>query len=177
MLQPLERTGRGSHGTNVTPTLPKAKRRPGVAPAQHAEARAPAVTQHKPDGHVVAATATDTERDDGLLADAGPIMMAAYGLVLAVAVLTFKGSGEALLAVAVGIAFAIVFFGVPLAMMRTRARHDARWQKGAGQRSDTVDTYTGRVSRTEAVLHMVIVPVIVSIAFLGFAAIWVLSRP
>jgi hypothetical protein len=177
MLQPLERTDRGSHGTNVTPTLPKAKSRPDVAHAQRVEARAPAVTQHKRDGRVIAATATHIEQDDGLLADAAPIMMAAYGLILSVAVLTFKGSGEALLAVAVCIAFAIVFFGVPLAMMHTRARHDARWQKGAGRRSATVDTYTGRVNRSEAVVHIAIVPVLVSLAFASLAAIWVLSRP
>jgi hypothetical protein len=173
MLQPLERTGRG---TKATTTPPKAKSRPDLAHPQRVEASAPAVTQDKREGHVVAATATHIEQDDGLLADAGPIMMVAYGLVLAVAVLTFKGSGEALLAVAVGTAFAIVFFGVPLAMMHTRARHDARWQKGAG-RSDTVDTYSGRVNRAEAVIHMVIVPVVVGIAFVGLATIWVLSRP
>jgi hypothetical protein len=177
MLQPLERTGRDSHGTKATPTPPKGKSRPDVARPQPDEARAPAVTHPKRDGDVVAATAIHIEPDDGLLADAGPIMMAAYGLVLTVAVLTFKGSGEALLAVAVCVAFATVFFGVPLAMMHTRARHDARWQKGAGRRPDTVDTYTGRVKRAEAVVHMAIVPVIVSIAFAGFAAIWVLSRP
>jgi hypothetical protein len=177
MLQPLERTGRDGHGRNATPAPPNAKSRPGLAHPRRDEARAPAVIDHRRDGHAVAAAATHIERDDGLLADAGPIMIAAYGLVLAVAVLTFKGSGEALLAVAVCFTFAIVFFGVPLAMMRTRARYDARWQQGAGRRPDTVDTYTGGVKRAEAVVQMVIVPVVVSIAFAGFAAIWVLSRP
>jgi hypothetical protein len=177
MLQPLEPTGLGSRSTKVTPTLPKAKSRPDLTHPQRAEARAPAVTQHRRDGEVAAATVAHIEQDDGLLADAGPIMMAAYGLVLTIAVLTFKGSGEALLAVAVCIAFAIVFFGVPLAMMHTRARHDARWQRRAGRRSDTVDTYTGRVGRAEAVVHMAIVPVIVSIGFACRGAIWGLSRP
>ena len=73
-------------------------------------------------------------------------MMAAYAVVLIAAVLTFKGNGEALLAVAVSIAFAAVFFGVPLLMMATRARHDTRWRGArAGRHADTVDTYTGRV--------------------------------
>jgi hypothetical protein len=177
MLQPLEQTGRDSHGTRATPAPLKAKSLPDAAHPRGEEARAADVIHPRRDAEAAAATATHLEQDDGLLADAGPIMMAAYGLVLAVAVLTFKGSGEALLAIAVCIAFAIVFFGVPLAMMHTRARHDTRWQRRTGRRSDTVDTYTGRVSRTEAVVHMAIVPVIVSIGFASLAAIWVLSRP
>ncbi|HEX5959156.1 MAG TPA: hypothetical protein VFY92_10960 [Hyphomicrobiaceae bacterium] len=118
-----------------------------------------------------------TEQDDGLSAAAGPIMMGAYGIVLLIAVLTFKGNGEALLAVAVAIAFGIVFFGVPFLMMHIRARHDTRWRKADGRDTDTVDTYTGRVGRAEAVVHMVIVPVVVSVAFACFAVIWVLARP
>jgi hypothetical protein len=175
MLQPLERTGRDSYGTRATPPPFKAKSRPAVTLPEHDDA--PVVAHTKGDDGLAAATVTHAERDDGLLADAAPIMMAAYGVVLAVALLTFKTSGEALLAVAVSIAFGFVFFGVPLAMSRTRARRDVRWQKGAGRRADTVDTYTGRVDRAEAVIHMVIVPVVVSVAFTCFAVIWVLSRP
>lgn len=177
MLQRVERTGRDTHDTRATPAPLKAKSRPDAARPRREEARAAVVTHPRRDGDAAAAASTHTEQDDGLLADAGPIMMAAYGLVLTVAVLTFKGSGEALLAIAVCITFAIVFFGVPLAMMHTRARHDARWQRRTRSRSDTVDTYTGRVRRVEAVVHMAIVPVIVSIAFASLAAIWVLSRP
>jgi hypothetical protein len=164
MLQTRGPIGRDTHGPTATPASLKATIR-------HA------VIRPERDDSLAAALPTRPERDDGLVAAAGPIMIAAYSAVLAVAVLAFKGNGEALLAVAVSIAFAIVFFGVPLAMIRTRSLRDARWQKAAGRNADTVDTYTGRVDRTEAVVHMVIVPVVVSIAFACFAAIWVLVRP
>jgi mannose/fructose/N-acetylgalactosamine-specific phosphotransferase system component IIC len=150
MLQTLQRPERDSRAIRATSAAPAAAANPAKAL---------------------------TERDDGLVAAAGPIMMAAYAVVLLVAVLTFKGNGEALLSVAVSIAFAIAFFGVPLAMMRTRARHDARWQKATKVDTDTVETYTGRIGRAEAVVHMVIVPVVVSVAFTCFAVIWVLLRP
>jgi hypothetical protein len=48
------------------------------------------------------------EVDDGLLAAAGPIMMAAYAVVLTVAILAFKADGEALLMVAISIVFAVM---------------------------------------------------------------------
>ena len=176
MLQSLERAGHDGYGTRAAHGPLKRKSLPADTLPGLDDSAAAVVAQPKQDGPATAA-ATPAEWDDGLLAAAGPIMMAAYGVVLAVAVLTFKGSGEALLAVAVSIAFGFAFFAVPLAMTRTRARHDARWQKGAGRKSETVETFTGCVARTEAVLHMVIVPVVVSIAFILFAAIWVLSRP
>ena len=163
MLQTLERAARDSQI--------------GTASPPSAATRSAALAPERDDTHAATVEA-QLEPDDGLIAAAGPIMMAAYVLVLAVAVLTFKGNGEALLAVAVSITFAIVFFCVPLAMMRIRARHDARWQKAAsGRYIGTVDTYTGRVGRTEAVVHMVIVPIVVGVAFACFAAVWVLVRP
>lgn len=118
-----------------------------------------------------------TEQDDGLLAEAGPIMMAAYAVALMVAVLTFKGSVEALFAVAISIGFAVMFFAVPLLLLRVRTRHDVRWQKRERGSNDEVDTFTGILSRSEAVLHMLIVPLAASSAFMAFAVIWVLVRP
>lgn len=118
------------------------------------------------------------EEDDGLLATAGPIMMACYGIAFATAVLTFMSSGEALIAVAISIGFAVMFFTVPLIMMRVRARNDTRWRRAERHRqSDQVDTYTGFMDRTSAVVHMVIVPLAVAFAFIGFALIWTLVRP
>lgn len=103
MLQPLERTGCDNYGTRATPAPLKANSQPELAHLQRDEARAAAVAHPKRDGDVVAAAVTP-EQDGGLLVDDGPTMMAAYGLVLAVAALTFKGSGPVLLAVAVCIA-------------------------------------------------------------------------
>ncbi|MBN9277055.1 MAG: hypothetical protein J0I57_05400 [Hyphomicrobium sp.] len=121
---------------------------------------------------------TEVEEDDGLLRTAGPIMMVCYGIAFFTAVLTFMSSGEALIAVAISIGFAVMFFTVPLLMMRVRARHDMRWQPAKKHRpSDEVDTYTGFMDRTSAVTHMVIVPVAVAFAFVGFAVIWTMVRP
>lgn len=118
------------------------------------------------------------EQDDGLLATAGPIMMACYGVAFTTAVLTFMSNGEAMLAVAVSIGFAVMFFTVPLLMMRVRARHDTRWRSvERANHGDKVDTYTGPMDRASAVVHMVIVPLAVAFAFVGFATIWVLVRP
>jgi hypothetical protein len=118
------------------------------------------------------------EQDDGLLATAGPIMMVCYGIAFTSAVLTFMSNGEAMLAVAVSIGFAVMFFTVPLLMMRVRARYDTRWRPAEwSSHSDKVDTYTGPMDRTSAVVHMVIVPLAVAFAFVGFATIWILVRP
>jgi uncharacterized membrane protein len=120
---------------------------------------------------------TQAEVDDGLLAAAGPIMMAAYAVVLTVAILAFKADGEALLMVAISIVFAVMYFGVPLTMMRVRTRQDARWRKdGATRNGETVEICTGPMRRTEAVVQMVIVPLVVSAAFVAFAAIRSLVR-
>jgi hypothetical protein len=151
MLQTLERTGRDERDTMATAAPSKAVDRPSEP---------------------------HTEQDDGLLSTAGPIMMAAYGVAFAAAVLTFKSNGEAMIAVFVSIGFAVMFFSVPLLMMRVRARHDARWRPAEGRnRSDQVDTFTGPMDRTSAVIHMVIVPLAVALAFISFAVIWVLVRP
>ncbi|MGE8943921.1 hypothetical protein ACO2I3_18610 [Leptospira interrogans] len=121
---------------------------------------------------------THVEQDDGLLATAGPIMMLCYGIAFITAVLTFMGKGEALIAVVISIGFAVMFFTIPLLMMRLRARHDVRWcQAERHRQSDQVDTYTGFIDRTSAVSHMVIVPVGVAMAFIGFAVIWTMVRP
>lgn len=151
MLQTLERTDRDERDAPVVAELSKTANRP---------------------------TEPYIEQDDGLLATAGPIMMMAYAVAFTAAVLTFMGSGEALIAVTISIGFAVMFFTVPLLMMRVRARHDTRWRPPArGGRSDSVDTYTGPMDRASAVVHMVIVPLAVAFAFIGFAVIWVLVRP
>jgi hypothetical protein len=166
MLQSLERAARDSNNQDISHD----RRATGAAvPLKVALRSTETAAMRSPETH--------GEEDDGLAAAAGPIMVAAYAVVLIVAILAFKANGEALLAVAVSIAFAIVFFAVPLAMMRVRARHDARWRKdGAARDSETVGTFTGRIRRTEAVVQMVIVPVVVSAAFIAFAVIRVLVR-
>jgi hypothetical protein len=153
MLQALERTGHDTGRRRAAPAPLKAKTMDGAAE-------------------------TYVEREDGLLATVGPIMMAAYALIFIVAILTFRRSGEALLALAICIAFGTVFFAVPLLMMHVRARHDTRWRRPEiGSVGGEVDTFTGPLRRAEAVVHVAIMPLAVSLAFAAFAAIWVLVGP
>lgn len=150
MLESLERPRNDARDTSATPAFSKETARPPT---------------------------TYVEQDDGLLATAGPIMMACYGIAFITAVLTFMGSGEALIAVTISIGFAVMFFTVPLLLMHVRARHDVRWHRAERHRqSDQVDTYTGVMDRTSAVVHMIIVPLAVAFAFIGFALIWTLVR-
>ena len=151
MLQTLERTRRDSRGTKASTAPAKVITRPAEA---------------------------NIEQDDGLIATAGPIMMAAYAVVLIAAVLTFKGNWGS---PARGRGQHRLCRGV----LRRAAAHDghprpprhalARGQSRAPCRHGR---YLHRPRRrTEAILHMVIVPLVVSAGFVCFAAIWVLVRP
>lgn len=116
--------------------------------------------------------------DDGLLGAAAPIMISAYGLALFIAVLTFIGSGEALLAVGISAVYGVMYFGIPVLMTRIRNSHDERWRANGPERvSDRVAIYGGTIRRHEAILQIVIVPVCVAFAFAAFATIWILVRP
>lgn len=111
--------------------------------------------------------------DDGLLRVAGPLMGALYAVALGAAVLTFRGSGEALFAAVISIGFAVVYFTVPILMVRVRARHDARWRRpGRHDATDRIQTFTGDLKRWEAVLQVVIVPAAVAFGFVAFGLIW-----
>ena len=160
----LETLERPRNAERIAPPAPSASNHQVVLPQGAGPPQSP------PEAYV--------EKDDGLLRTAGPIMMACYGIAFAAAVVTFMGSGEALFAVIISIGFAVMFFTMPLLMMRVRARHDARWQPADRYRqSDQVDTYTGPMERTSAVTHMVIVPIAVAIAFVSFSVIWTVVRP
>jgi hypothetical protein len=67
--------------------------------------------------------------DDGLLAVAGPIMISAYAGALTIASFTFFGSGDALFAVVISVAFAVMYFMLPLLMRRVRNVRDRRWDR------------------------------------------------
>jgi hypothetical protein len=114
--------------------------------------------------------------DDGLLAVAGPIMIAAYAGALGIAALTFFGSGDAAFAVAISIGFAAMYLTVPMLMRRVRRKHDQRWQPDAGQeRSPIVDLWTGPIHRWEGVAQIVSVPLAVLFGFAAFSVIWTLT--
>ena len=70
---------------------------------------------------------TPTDRNDGLLGTAVPIMIGAYGIALAIAKYTFWQSADTLLPIAICAVYMIMFFGVPIAMTRIRNGRDPRW--------------------------------------------------
>ena len=123
-------------------------------------------------------TSEPDDYDDGLLATAGRIMIAAIGTALGIAALTFLASGEALFAVIISGAYAVVFFSIPTLLARIRTHHDARWRGDTWHRKHhLVSTFTGSMRRHEAVLQIVTVFVGVAFAFAAFSTIWLTVRP
>jgi len=115
------------------------------------------------------------EYDDGLLSVAGPIIITCYTLLFAVAAATFFSTGAALFAVIVSIAFAVVFFAIPLTFFRLRASTDKRWRRDAAHsRSEFVETRTGPMRRWEAVVQIVTIPVVILLAFTALSVRWAL---
>ncbi|MEZ5816605.1 MAG: hypothetical protein R3D44_05955 [Hyphomicrobiaceae bacterium] len=119
-----------------------------------------------------------SDRNDGLLDTAMPIMIAAYGAAIAIVTYTFWQSGDALLSIAVCAVYMVMFFGVPIVMARVRNRHDDRWcSESTDAAADRVAIFGGSIGRNEAVLQMVIVPLAVVFAFAAFAVIWLSLKP
>lgn len=116
--------------------------------------------------------------EDGLLDTAVPIMIAAYGAALAIATYTFWDGGSTLLSVAVCAVYIVMFFGVPIVMARIRNRHDARLVHDRREAdADTVAVFGGTIGRTQALLQIVIVPLVVVFGFACFSAIWLSVSP
>lgn len=116
--------------------------------------------------------------DDGLLRIAVPIMIVAYGSALGIVTATFWQSGEALFPIVICAVYIMMFFGVPILMSQVRNRHDTRWESRHPEAtSDKVSVFTGRIGRTEAVLQIIIVPLVVVFAFAAFSIIWISLRP
>jgi hypothetical protein len=114
--------------------------------------------------------------DDGLLAVAGPIMIGAYAGALSIAAITFLGSGDALFAVVVSVAFALMYFTLPLLMRRIRTARDGRWERDTLHASSpTVDLWTGPIQRWEGIAQIVSVPLAVLFGFAAFSVIWSLT--
>jgi ABC-type transport system involved in cytochrome bd biosynthesis fused ATPase/permease subunit len=120
---------------------------------------------------------TAADQDDGLLSVAGPLMVGAYAVAMGIVALTFLASAEALFAISICVGFAVMFFTLPLLMLRIRAHRDRRWQKTSRHElKSEVEIYTGTIGRTEAIAQMVIIPLAVAVAFSSFAIIWTLVR-
>lgn len=109
--------------------------------------------------------------DDGLLAVAGPIMGLCYGLLFTTAAVTFSGTGSAAFVVLISIAFALVYFAVPVLMFRTRRTLDRRWRKDTDATAEVVDVWTGPMRRWEAVVQIISIPVAIVTAFV-FLCFW-----
>lgn len=119
-----------------------------------------------------------SDRNDGLLDTAIPIMIAAYGVALAIVTYTFWHSGDTLLSIAICAVYMVMFFGVPVVMARIRNWHDRRWHSDTSEAAaDRVAIFGGSIGRPEALLQMVIVPIVVAFAFAAFAVIWLSVKP
>lgn len=130
------------------------------------------------DAHVTEKPQPGSDRNDGLLDTALPIMIAVYGVAIAIATYTFWHSGYTLLSIAVCAVYVVMFFGVPIVMARVRNRHDERWRSDTAEATAVrVDIFGGSIGRNEAVLQMVIVPLAVVFAFAAFAVIWLSVKP
>jgi len=114
----------------------------------------------------------DLEYDDGLLAVAGPIMVVCYILLFAIASATFFSSGSAFFAVGISIAFAVVYFAIPIVFFRIRATRDRRWFKDGHAAEPVVEVWTGSMRRWEAVVQIVAVPLAILMGFTLLAIRW-----
>lgn len=143
---------------------------------QSAEIEAATTTGSRPPTRRREAVATDY--DDGLLATGIPIMVAAYTAALVIVAATFMASGAALFAIAICAVYGVMYFGVPLLMLRVRSSHDDRWRPATPERTaDRVYIFGGAIRRHEAIVQMVLVPLGVVLAFSAFSLIWIFVRP
>lgn len=105
-------------------------------------------------------------------------MAIAYGLALAILLLTFDSDTEALFSVSIATGVFLIAFILPAAMMWIRRRRDERWHRDVEQRSSRhVVTWTGPLQRNEALIQIVIIPLAVATTFSCFALIWLIESP
>lgn len=112
------------------------------------------------------------DHDDGLLAVAGPIMLLSYTLLFAIAAVTFIWSGAALFAVAISIAFAVIYFAIPILLLRIRSARDRRWLRDERATHPVVEVLTGSMQRWEAIVQMVSIPLAILMGFALLAIRW-----
>ncbi len=113
-----------------------------------------------------------SDYNDGLLPTALPIMIGAYALTLAIAAFTFSATASAVFVVGISGVYIAIFFAVPVVMARMQSRHDSRWRPGGPEKdSDRISVYTGTILRHEAILQMIIVPVVICFGFAAFGII------
>ncbi len=128
-------------------------------------------------GHLVDEPASERhefrEYDDGLLTVAGPIMIICYVLLFAIAAVTFFRTGTALFAVGVSAAFAVIFFAIPLLLLRIRSGRDDRWNYDPTRAaSPEVDVFTGSMHRWEAIVQIISIPLAILMGFVLLAIRW-----
>lgn len=116
--------------------------------------------------------------DDGLLRVAVPLMIACYVIAALSVTVTFWRSVETLLAIAICVLYGVMYFGIPIIMMRIRKTHDQRWRSTEPERSSNmISVCTGPTTRFDAVLQMILVPLAVAILFVSFSTILMFMRP
>ncbi len=92
-------------------------------------------------------------------------LLISWGLFALVVVVAFSGKLEVMFNLGVVVTFGAVFFGVPLVLLRIK--------RGAARKAESyVDTLNGRMSQGEAMLQVIMVPLILSVgmAVIGYFA-------
>ena len=104
---------------------------------------------------------------------AGVFLVAAYALLMGAFLLTIRGAHSEF-AILIGFFYLAMFFGIPAVMLRVAGEEGRR--PGLVQFLDRgVDTATGRISGAGALVQMLIVPALLSLAVLAMGITYIVS--
>jgi uncharacterized membrane protein YhaH (DUF805 family) len=128
------------------------------------------------DHHQTSVHEPDGDYDDGLLANAVPIMATVYALTFVVLLFTFDSDTESFFHVVIAAGVFLLFFILPFAILRQRRLHDERWHSEREQtKAREVTTWTGHLKRNEALAQIIIIPLAMTALFLCFAFVWMIE--
>lgn len=130
-----------------------------------------------PEGLDVAAEARSPMRAQAAAPDmpkaAGVFLIAAYALLMGAFLVTIRGA-HAEFAIVIGLFYLAMFFGIPAAMLGMAGDEGRR--PGLVQFLDRgLDTATGRISGAGALIQMLIVPALLSLAVLAMGITYLVS--
>jgi hypothetical protein len=127
-----------------------------------------------PLGEIERAVGGTTVRGEAALADmpvaAGKALIAAYAGLMGAFVLTMAKGGEASFAIAISGFYVAMFLGVPALFLHVERRPERR-PALANFLEQGMDTATGYISGAGALIQMLIVPVLLTMAILAIGTI------
>lgn len=109
-----------------------------------------------------------------LPARVGWMILAAYGAILAAFLMLYTGSGRAAFMVAISGVYIALFFAVPIAFLRNEPQRGPR-PSYARFLQTGIDTWTGHLTGREAVIQILIIPVMIAVAITGIGIIAALT--